>query len=299
MISSEDIGFYQKHGYLVIDDVLPEAEVAVLRSVVDAWVERSRGVRENDGFFDLEDTHSSESPRVRRFKSPDRHHPSFRRLIDHPIVVDALKRLWANGVRFSKSKLNMKIAGGGAAVEWHQDWAFYPHTNDDLAAVGFMIDDMTPDNGAMMVIPGSHKGPVYNHHAGGTFCGAVDTLEQGIDTAGAKMLTGRAGSVTIHHVRTLHASAANRSSAPRRFLLHQYEAADAWPLLGIDDYEWFKAGLVCGEEVTAPRMEALPVRLPYPPAPDEGSIYENQRTLAHRFFDDPAPRAPAAKAKQT
>jgi hypothetical protein len=23
-------------------------------------------------------------------------------------------------------------AGGGAAVAWHQDWAFYPHTNDDL-----------------------------------------------------------------------------------------------------------------------------------------------------------------------
>jgi hypothetical protein len=28
----------------------------------------------------------------------------------------------------------MKSAGFGAAVEWHQDWAFYPHTNDDLAA---------------------------------------------------------------------------------------------------------------------------------------------------------------------
>ena len=26
--------------------------------------------------------------------------------------------------------------------EWHQDWAFYPHTNDDLLAVGVAIDDM-------------------------------------------------------------------------------------------------------------------------------------------------------------
>ena len=33
-------------------------------------------------------------------------------------------------------------AGFGAAVEWHQDWAFYPHTNDDLAAVGVMMDDL-------------------------------------------------------------------------------------------------------------------------------------------------------------
>jgi ectoine hydroxylase-related dioxygenase (phytanoyl-CoA dioxygenase family) len=298
MISSKDVRFYRQQGYLVIEDVLSAAELAVLRGVIDAWVEQSRGVGANDEFFDLEDTHSADVPKVRRFKSPDLYHESFLRLVDHPVIMDTLQNLWGAGVRFSKSKLNMKIAGCGAAVEWHQDWAFYPHTNDDLAAVGFMIDDMTPDNGAMMVIPGSHKGPVYNHHADGAFCGAVDTLEQGIDTSGAKMLTGRAGSVTIHHVRTLHASAPNRSGAPRRFLLHQYEAADAWPLLGIDDYESFKAGLVRGEEVAAPRMEALPVRLPYPQAPHEGSIYENQRTLARRFFDDAQAPVSAAKVKQ-
>jgi hypothetical protein len=30
----------------------------------------------------------------------------------------------------------MKSSGGGAAVEWHQDFAFYPHTNDDVLAIG-------------------------------------------------------------------------------------------------------------------------------------------------------------------
>ena len=54
-------------------------------------------------------------------------------------------------VRFDTGKLNMKSAGYGAPIEWHQDWAFYPHTNDDLAAVGIMIDDCRlgerPDDG--------------------------------------------------------------------------------------------------------------------------------------------------------
>ena len=173
-------------------------------------------------------------------------------------------------------------------MEWHQDWAFYPHTNDDLAAVGFMIDDMTPDNGPMMVIPGSHKGPVYSHHANGVFCGAIDVSVQKLDTSGAIRLLGRAGAVTIHHARTLHASAPNLSPRSRRFLIHQYTAADAWPLLGIRDYEAFRNGLVYGNEAEAPRMEALPVRLPYPAPPGQGSIYENQRSLEHRYFDDPA-----------
>jgi phytanoyl-CoA hydroxylase len=38
-------------------------------------------------------------------------------------------------VRRDTGKLNIKLASLGAPVEWHQDRAFYSHTNDDLAAV--------------------------------------------------------------------------------------------------------------------------------------------------------------------
>ena len=61
--------------------------------------------------------------------------------------------------------MNMKPAGTGSPVEWHQDWAFYPHTNDDILAVGVVIDDMRLDNGCLMVVPGSHHDPVLDHHA--------------------------------------------------------------------------------------------------------------------------------------
>ncbi len=60
----------------------------------------------------------------------------------HPAIVAVLRDLWGPDIRFDTAKLNLKSAGFGAAVEWHQDWAFYPHTNDDLAAVGVMMDDM-------------------------------------------------------------------------------------------------------------------------------------------------------------
>ena len=76
----------------------------------------------------------------------------------HPALIDILTTLIGPGVRFQTSKLNMKSAGYGAAVEWHQDWAFYPHTNDDLLAVGVMLDDVEDINGPMQVIPGSHRG---------------------------------------------------------------------------------------------------------------------------------------------
>jgi hypothetical protein len=44
--------------------------------------------------------------------------------------------------------------------------------------------------------------------------------------------------------------------------------------------------MVSGTDTLEPRMCAVPVRLPYPAAPNQGSIYENQRDLATRFFKD-------------
>lgn len=36
----------------------------------------------------------------------------------------------------------------------HQDAAFYSHSNDDVLAVGLLLDDATADNGALTVLPG-------------------------------------------------------------------------------------------------------------------------------------------------
>jgi ectoine hydroxylase-related dioxygenase (phytanoyl-CoA dioxygenase family) len=202
MITDDEVTFYRDNGYLVVADILDEITLARLRGRVDAFVAASASVSSNDILYDLEDNHSADAPRVRRLKSPDNHDEAFAALRAQPKVAAILSKLWGTGVRFDKAKLNMKDAGGGAAVEWHQDWAFYPHTNDDLAAVGFMLDDVDLHNGPMMVLPGSHLGPVHDHHANGAFCGAMDVEAAGLDLSAAVPLTGKAGSITIHHVRT-------------------------------------------------------------------------------------------------
>jgi phytanoyl-CoA hydroxylase len=207
-----------------------------------------------------------------------------------------LKELWGS-VRFDTGKLNMKSAGYGAPVEWHQDWAFYPHTNDDLAAVGIVLDDVDEQNGPMMVVPGSHNGTVYDHHGpNGRFCGAIDPAHSDADFSRALPCLGKAGSITVHHVRAVHGSATNFSGRERRFLLFQYRAADAWPLLGFKDgIEKFDELLLAGEPTLEPRLAPVPVRLPLPPAEHQGSIYENQRASGRRYFDTAAERAVAAE----
>ena len=69
----------------------------------------------------------------------------------------------------------MKFGDGGSAVEWHQDFAHYPHSNDDLSAVSIALDNATRENGCMMIVPGSHKGPILDHYQDGIFVGAVQS----------------------------------------------------------------------------------------------------------------------------
>ncbi len=284
-ITPGDVALYQEQGYLVVPDVLSESELDVVRRELAELVDKASEVTANDEVYDLEDSHTRATPRVRRIKSPETVMPSVAALVHHPVLVEILTQLIGPGVRFQTGKLNMKAAGDGSAVEWHQDWAFYPHTNDDLLAVGIMLDDVDEANGPLCVLPGSHRGVIYDHHANGFFCGAIDPIESQIDFSSTLPLMGAAGSMTFHHVRAVHGSAPNRSARSRNLLLFQFAAVDAFPLVHpIDDLARFDQMIVAGEATIEPRVVAVPVRMPLPPAPSQGSIYENQRSMANRFF---------------
>ena len=288
MLTADQVEQYARDGALVVPDVLDAAEIAALRTATDSFVASARGVTSHTEILDLEDSHTAQRPLVRRIKNPERHHPAYRALLRHPRILAVLQALLGPDIRFDAAKLNMKAAGYGAAVEWHQDWAFYPHTNDDLAAVGVMMDDMALENGPLLVLRGTHTGPLHDHHARGRFCGAIDTERSGIDFTAAVPLLGSAGSITVHHARLIHGSAPNNSARDRRLLLLQFRAADAWPLLGVPSWDEYEAQMVSGSSSLTPRLADVPVRLPLPPAGSGGSIYENQRGLERRFFEPAA-----------
>ena len=276
---------YLRDGYLVLPSFFSAAEIAPLCSETERLIEAARGKAESDAVHDLEAPHQPDGePQVRRIKDPVQQFDVYREFSRNEKLLSVVRVLIGDNVRFHNSKINIKAAGFGAAVEWHQDWAFYPHTNDAVLAVGIALQDLTEDNGPLMVVPGSHRGPVYDHHTDGVFSGAVRASSVAEESKRAIALTGPAGSITIHHVRTLHGSAVNHSSRPRPLLLIGYAAADAWPLLGITEFETFNQNLVCGSECLVPRMKSLPVRLPVPAARFQGSIYENQRVLKERAF---------------
>jgi len=279
-LSAEQRRSYEDNGYLVLEGHLPAETVARGRAEIARLSEYARTIDASDERIDLEDHHTRGEPRIRRIKRPDLQSAFFNELMRGDLILGPVRDLIGPNVRLQTAKLNMKKAEYGAPVQWHQDFAFYPHTNDDVLAVGIVFDDMTFENGPLQVVPGSHKGPVLDHHLNGVFAGACNLAEAGYALEDAVALTGPAGTVSIHHARLLHGSALNTSKRDRQMLFYEMMAADAFPVMGtmtaFASIEEFDARLLCGEVTRVARLERVPVRIPQPQPQKAGSIYEIQ-----------------------
>jgi len=289
VLSDGQIASYDKNGYLVLEKRIPDDWIAKIRGEIARFEDEARGMTQSNDRLDLEDTHRPDQPRLRRIKLPHTISDMMNELMTSDHVLAPARDLIGPNLRLHTSKLNMKSAGYGAAVEWHQDYAFYPHTNDDILAIGICIDDMAAENGPLMVFPGSHKGPVYDHHVDGVFAGAMLPTDNGLNMQDAVPLTGPAGSVSIHHGRIVHGSALNTSDKPRRILFYEMMAADAFPIMGsmtrwegIADYD---TRMLCGHSTLNPRLKNIPVRIPQPQPNVAISIYEIQKGLKNRAFE--------------
>src|SRR5262244_4422392 len=286
MISDDLVQAYRRDGVIVVPEVLDNEWLVGVRAVLGELLAGAARVTEHTDLYDLEPGHTPENPRVRRIKAPQKVHPIFDEIVRGPVVISILTKLLGPGLRLHGSKLNMKSAQYGSPVEWHQDWAFYPHTNDDLLAIGVLLDDCDHENGPMLVTPGTHKGEaIWNHHGDdGCFAGLVDPDQIKAEIDRAVPCLGKAGSMSFHHVRALHGSAMNTSNRPRNLLLYEVAASDAWPLLGVKDFEEFNSRLLAGPPVIRPRLANVPVRMPLPPAKRQGSIYETQSASKKSYF---------------
>jgi ectoine hydroxylase-related dioxygenase (phytanoyl-CoA dioxygenase family) len=294
MLTSQQISDYRREGYLAVPEVVPGATLARVRAVVDEFVEQSRQMTKDDTMFVLEPSHMRDSPRLARINQPVKVHPMFDQIMRSSEVLDCVAAMIGPDIRYHHSKLNMKTAGVGSPVEWHQDFVFFPHTNDDVLAVGIALDDCTPDNGCLLVVPGSHRGPILDHHQNGVFVGAVPASLPDVAMDKAVPVIVPAGGMSVHHSRTLHASAPNRSSKPRRLLLIEYAAADAWPI-GVDiKLDDFHARVVRGQPTRKARL--VDMQFDMRQRGLAGSIYELQRQVhSSAFANNAGALAPGAQ----
>jgi ectoine hydroxylase len=231
VLTQEQREFYFENGYLLVERAIPEQTLEMLRRVTAEKVEETRALTHSNAIWDLEEGHSAARPRLRRLSSPCDHHPAYWDYASNSILVEIVADLVGPDVKFHHSKLNFKSAEGGTEVKWHQDIQFWPHTNYSPLTVGTYLYDCGDEQGPLGVIPGSHKGELFDQYDDdGRWIGCVSERDLArVDLSKATYLTGPAGSITIHNCRTLHGSRPNTSKEGRPLFLVTYSSADAMP----------------------------------------------------------------------
>jgi hypothetical protein len=91
-------------------------------------------------------------------------------------------------------------------------------------------------------------------------------------------------------VRAVHGSAQNTSAQSRNLLLYEFARPMPFRCSAFPTGTTSTPGCWSATPTVTPRTVDCPIRMPLPPAANQGSIYENQTALQRRYFE-PAPVA--------
>jgi ectoine hydroxylase-related dioxygenase (phytanoyl-CoA dioxygenase family) len=295
-IKANDVKYYKKKGYLIKNNLIPIKEINKINKLIYkiVTVEKSKKIKINDqggaqtfnNFHFVYNNNSSKNKEILRLNNPQNNHKLFFNLSRNKKIISIVKKLIGGSVRFHLGKLNFKLPNKkkGSEIEWHQDWAFYPHTNDDLVTVGIYLEDCGEKNGPLKVISGSHKLSVLSHHGKDHyFNGKINTRKNKININKSVTLTGSAGTVVFFHCRTIHSSGLNHMNSSRPLILFGYRACDAWPI--IDDgnphhdtnFDNYEKNIIIGKKSLVPRCKNIPIIIPLPKKKNFVSIYQLQK----------------------
>jgi ectoine hydroxylase len=278
-LTQEQREFYFENGYLLLEEFVTKSWLECLRETTKQVVEQSRQIEVSDAIWDIEANHTCDTPRLRRLTSPNDHHPSYWEFASQSSVVDVVQDLVGSDVKFHHSKLNFKWQRGGEEVKWHQDIQFWPHTNYSPLTIGLYLYDCDSSQGPLLVIPKSHKFDLFNlYNQNDEWVGHIDSKEQHrFDESQAVELAGKAGSITIHNSRLLHASKRNNSEEGRPLLLNAYSSADAMPYTPVPTPSHYYQTIIRGKAARWAHHDPEPCQIPPDWSEGYSSIFSLQK----------------------
>src|SRR5262249_31655572 len=167
-------------------------------------------------------------------------------LVRHPRILDAVEDLYGPDILCWTTNFFIKEKADPAFVSWHQDSTYWGLSQPDVVTAWVAFTLANAGNGAMEVIPGSHKLDQIPHRD--TFA-KHNLLTRGqeiaveVDQSKAVRLDLEPGEISLHHVRLVHGSPPNTSDERRIGFAIRYIPTYVRQLFGDDS-----ASLVRGED---------------------------------------------------
>ena len=237
-LTSEQIDFYGRNGYLALDALTTPEEVEWLRGIYDRLFEARAG-RETGDQFDLGGTDEEDRPAtLPQILGPSNYAPELKQGLFRANAYAVAKQLLGPDALPTGEHAIFKPAGVGAATPLHQDEAYWnPGLDYDAISIWIPLQPATVENDCMQFVPGSHRSGVQPHHSI-NHDPRIHGLEvDDADPSRAAACPIPAGGATIHHCRTLHYAGPNVSGIPRRAYILLFGAPPT-PRAEARDFYW-------------------------------------------------------------
>ncbi len=228
---------YEESGYLVVENAVDSQTLAGLR---DALEKIESAVSQNALPDSLRRWIALESDRTRNSLAGEVESDTVSNIMELPIfdsvfadfiiyprVLDILEALFeSREFAFHNYKAICKMPSNKAPFQWHRDLPYLQHTSPNLITCMICVDDMTIENGATEVCPGSHR------------IAHEEVLATDIDIPENQVPQNRvpvvcpAGSAVLFHVNIIHGGGPNNSETKRRNVIGIWAGPDCHPTTG-------------------------------------------------------------------
>lgn len=216
MISTQQWDFFLENGYLIVENVLSAQRLDALRETLE-----KRYALEGD----LAGSEGSNIQGVRRLCNLFGKGRAFEELATEPIALEMAKRAIGNNMRWQAMNFHDPIPGDPRPHQaMHADRSFFKNCTAYFNVV-WAIDDLTEQNGATRLVPGSHQKPW-----------PKDVLTDAKEAVASEIYAiCPAGTAIFLHGDVWHGGRANQSTSHRRVIHQGYACPNTAPQYEIAD----------------------------------------------------------------
>ena len=223
-LTDVDVAQYQAQGFLAIENAFPAGDVVAaalgLQDLVTGKVPAFQGVMfevwAKDRLAEL--TGEERENAVRKIFDFTAFDARLKALERHPVLQTAVARLLGAAPVLTQEMALLKPPRG-REKPWHQDHAYFDYPlGTPVVGCWIALDDATPENGCMHVLPGSHRAGPQVHFTKRDWQ-VCDTDVLGRRSAAVPL---RAGGLMLFDGLLLHGTPANQTNQRRRALQFHY-----------------------------------------------------------------------------
>ncbi|RCV49633.1 ectoine hydroxylase [Marinitenerispora sediminis] len=224
-IDPDTLASFDEKGYLQVEELLTPEELESCRA------ELRRLSEDQDLKRDERVVVERKSDEVRSIFEVHRISEVFADLVRDPRVVGRARQILGSDVYVHQSRVNYKPGFTGTDFYWHSDFETW-HAEDGMprmraVSISIQLTDNYPYNGALMIMPGSHRTFVScvgetpeDHYRASLKNQEVGTPDQSslsilADKHGIDVLTGPAGGAIMFDSNCMHGSNGNITPFPR------------------------------------------------------------------------------------